>query len=315
MGEMKRMGVLVLAAAAALQAATPPQMTLKVGVELVNVLFTVTDRKGHFVPGLGRTDFLIEEDGRKQDTRFFSRENELPVTIGLLVDTSPSVRATFDKERAAAIRFFSATLREKDAALVIGFDKSVTLVQDFTDDPRRLERSIDELEIGPVMNGGTSMYDAVYLAAKEKLRDEAGRKTIILISDGDDTTSKIRAEEALATAHGSDAVIYTIAIGGGRWLGARGRRGTRFGSGDHGALKQLSEETGGTFFNIDKMQEFDEAFARINEELRNQYSIGYVSTNAARDGKYRRIRIIPRDQSYRIQARKGYYAAKRPDSQ
>jgi len=313
MGQMKRAGVVLLLAAAAVHAAVMPQLTVKVGVDLVNVLFTVTDRKGNLVSGLTRQDFLVEEDGKKQDIQFFSPENELPLTLGLLIDTSPSVQPTFDQERAAANRFLESVIRPKDLALVIGFEKSVTLVQDFTDDIRLLQRAVNSLEIGPTMDGGTSMFDAIYLASREKLRSEAGRKAIILISDGDDTTSKVRGNEAMIAVHGSDAVIYSIAIGGSWQNGFRNRRSA--GIGDHGTLKRLSEETGGSFFRVDARREFDEAFATIDEQLRRQYSLGFVSSNAVKDGKYRRIRIIPRDSTFRIQARKGYYAPRRPDSQ
>src|SRR5215813_9786328 len=123
---MKRIGVLILALAGAVNAGVTPQATVKVGVDLVNVLFTVTDRNGHLISGLTRQDFLLEEDGRKQDIQFFSSENELPLTLGLLVDTSPSVRPVFDQERAAANRFFAQVIQPRDLAMVIGFEKSVT---------------------------------------------------------------------------------------------------------------------------------------------------------------------------------------------
>ena len=310
---MNRVGVLILVVAAAVHAAATPQMTVKVGVELVNVQFSVTDRRGQFVTGLEKKDFLIEEDGRKQDIQFFSRD-ELPLTIGLLVDTSPSVRPTFEQERAAAVRFISRVLRPHDLALVMEFEKSVTLTQDFTDDTRLLTRALDDMRVGPIRNGGTSMYDAVYLASREKLKEEAGRKAIILVSDGDDTTSKVDQEGAFVAAHASDVVVYSIAIGGGvRPFRIRGplARGT----GDNGALRRISEETGGSFFKIDNPKEFDGAFDKINEELRNQYSLAYVPLNQARDGKYRRIHIISRDPAYRIQARKGYYAPRHPPNQ
>jgi len=290
-------------------------MTLKVGVDLVNVLFTVTDRKGHLVPRLSREDFLVEEDGRKQDIQFFSHENELPLTLGLLVDISPSVRPTFDQECVAASGFFEEVLRPKDLAMIISFEKQVTLVQDFTEDTRLLQRAIDSLEIGPSIDGGTSLYDAIYLAAKEKLKDEAGRKAIILISDGDDTTSKLKPEAAMFATHAADVVIYSIAIGGGWHSFGFGRRAMSTSFGGHGIMKRLSEETGGSYFDIDDRRDFHVAFARINEELRNQYSLGYVSSNPIKDGKFRRIKIIPRDPTYRIQARKGYYAASKASTQ
>src|SRR3989454_5569905 len=165
--------------------------TLKVSVELVNVPLSVSDRQGRFVASLTEKDFLVEEDGRRQQIRNFSRENELPLTLAMLIDTSPSVRPVFEEEKLTAASFLESILREKDLALVIGFDQSVTLLQDYTENLKSLKRAIDELEIG----GGTSIYDAVYLAGKEKLNDEAGRKAIILISDGEDTTSKTKLTE------------------------------------------------------------------------------------------------------------------------
>src|SRR5437660_5382031 len=223
------------------------QDTLRVTVDLVNVQFSVTDRHGRFVPGLTAQDFKVEEDGRRQEIRNFARENQLPLTLALLIDTSPSVRPVFDEEKLTAVSFLESVLREKDLALVIGFDRSVTMFQDYTDNVRLLKRAIEELETG----GGTSVYDAVYLACKEKLSEEAGRKAIILISDGEDTTSKLKFTEALVAAHQSNAVIYAIsnAVRGGFFsYGRRGRGG--FGGGSISTLKKFSEETGGTTFIV-----------------------------------------------------------------
>jgi VWFA-related protein len=308
---MKRVVLLPLIVAAVAQVFAQPQ-TLKVGVNLVNVLFTVTDHKGHLVPGLTQNDFLVEEDGKKQDVQFFSHENQLPLTLGLLIDVSPSVKPTFDQERAAASRFLRQVLRPKDLAMLIEFEKSVTLAQDFTDDLDLLQGAIDGLEIGPGIDGGTSLYDALYLSAKQ-LKEESGRKAIILISDGDDTTSKLKLNEAMVAIHNADCVIYSIAIGGSR-IGFNAPRALG-GAGGYGVMKKFSEETGGSFFRVDDQREFESAFAQINQELRNQYSIGYVSSNRLNDGKYRRIKIVPRDPTYRIQARKGYYAANNSGSQ
>ena len=286
------------------------QDTLKVTVDLVNVQFSAIDRHGRFVPGLTAKDFLVEEDGRRQEIRNFARENELPLTLAMLIDTSPSVRPVFDEEKTTADSFLESILRSKDLALVMGFDRSVTLVQDYTDNARLLKRAIDELEIG----GGTSVYDAVYLACKEKLAEEAGRKAIILISDGEDTTSKLKFGEALFAAHQSDAVIYAISnsVRGFFPYGRRGRNGA--GGGDIATLKKFSEETGGTTFVVNNQNSFARIFDQIAQELRTQYSLGYNSTNAARDGKYRQIKIIPRNSGYTVRARKGYYAAKGTDS-
>jgi VWFA-related protein len=298
----------ILCCGALVTALGQDQDTLKVSVDLVNVQFSVTDRHGRFVPNLTAKDFLVQEDGRRQEIRNFAREDELPLTLALLIDTSPSVRPVFDEEKMTAKSFLETILRTKDLALVIGFDRSVTLVQDYTDSARSLSRAIDELEIG----GGTSVYDAVYLACKEKLTDEAGRKAIILISDGEDTTSKLKFDEALIAAHQSDAVIYAISNDV-RGIFPYGRR--RGGSGgDIGTLKKFSQETGGATFVVSDEDSFEKIFDQIARELRSQYSLGYNSTNTARDGKFRQIKVTARDSSYTIRARRGYYAAKRTDN-
>jgi VWFA-related protein len=282
------------------------QDTLKVAVDLVSVQFSVTDKHGRFVPGLTAKDFKIEEDGRRQEIRNFARENELPLTLALLVDTSPSVRPIFEEEKTTAAGFLASILQDKDLALVIGFDRSVTLMQDYTENLRLLRRSIDDLEIG----GGTSVYDAVYLASKEKLRDEAGRKAIILISDGEDTTSKLKFNEALVAAHQSNAVIYAISNSTGGGFFSPGRRGGVLlgGGGDLSTLKKFSEETGGSTFVVNNEHGFKKIFDQIAEELRSQYSLGYISLNTARDGKFRQIRITTRDSGYTVKSRRGYYA-------
>ncbi len=283
------------------------QDTLKVSVDLVNVQFSVTDRRGRLIPGLKQEDFVLEEDGKRQEILHFGRENELPLTIGMLIDTSPSVRPVFEEEKDTAVAFLESILKPNDLALVMGFDRSVTLVQDFTDRPRLLKTAIDDLQIG----GGTSVYDAVYLACKEKLSYEAGRKTIILISDGEDTTSKTKFFEALVAAHQSDTVIYSISNSG-RGAFFQGGRGS-FGGGDPGTLRKFSEETGGATFFVDRANSFKKIFDEIAQELRSQYSIGYRSTNPNRDGKFRTIKIVPRDSNYLVRARKGYYAPKDRD--
>jgi VWFA-related protein len=296
---MKLLLVLVLLSATALELAA--QFTLKVGVDLVNVLFTVTDRRGRLVGNLGPEDFAVEEDGRKQTILHFARENELPLTLGMLIDTSPSVRPVFEEEKLTAVQFLRTVLKPADLAMVIGFDRTVTLVQDYTDSAGMLEEAIESLELG----GGTSVYDAVYLASKEKLQNEAGRKAIILISDGADTTSKVREFEALVAVHQSNAVVYSISNAGRGFFS--GRRGI---GGDPETLRKFAEETGGAMFFVENRNGFRKIFDQIAMELRSQYSLGYVSTNSAKDGKYRKIKIVPRDPGFKIQARQGYYAAR-----
>ena len=283
------------------------QFTIKVGVDLINVLFTVTDKDGRLVDGLGLEDFVVKEDGEEQTIQYFASENELPLTLALLVDTSPSVREVFAEEKRTARQFLRSILRSQDLALVMGFDRSVTLMQDFTESSGMLGDAIDDLRVG----SGTSIFDAVYLASEDRLAREAGRKAIILISDGEDTTSRIRRTEALISAHKADVVIYSISNtlrrGGGRF-GFGGQ-----GSGDIGTLKRLSEETGGAVFELDNRDDFQEIFEQIAAELRSQYSLAYVSTNLDHDGEYREIRIRPRDRDLRVRARRGYYAASEND--
>jgi len=302
MGQMKRLLLLILLAVASLQVkAEPPQYTIKVGVDLVNVPFTAADRHGRLIPGLTAADFVIEEDGRKQDILHFASENELPLTLAMLIDTSLSVRPVFNEEKETATAFLQSVLRPNDLALVIAFDRSVTLVQDLTENQRRLAVAIDELKLGPY----TALYDAVYLAGNEKLRHEAGRKAMILISDGQDNGSKMTFSDALLAAHQSDAVIYSIsnAPPARPLIGLNSRT-----YGDPGTLKKLSEDTGGGVFFVERNGDFQKIFDQIARELHSQYSIAYKSTNTAQDGKFRRVKISPKDSSLVIRSRRGYYA-------
>jgi VWFA-related protein len=294
-------------AAAATAESPPGQFTIRVGVDLVNVLFTVTDNNGRLVAGLGPEDFIVEEDGEEQEIQHFASENELPLTLALLVDTSPSVQPVFEEEKRTAGQFLNSILRQQDLALVMGFDREVTLMQDFTESSRLLGSAVADLEVG----SGTSVYDAVYLASEERLQHEAGRKAIILISDGEDTTSRVRRNESLISAHQADAVIYSISNTLPRRGGLFGLGGSR--GGDIGTLRALSEETGGAVFEIDDRSDFEEIFATIADELRSQYSLAYVSTNPEQDGEYREIRIRPKDRDLRVRARRGYYAPRQDD--
>jgi len=292
---MLRPTILMIVAAAVLQQA--PQTPLRVNVDLVNVAFTVTDRTGRFVSGLKQDDFALEEDGRKQDIQRFSQENEKPLTIGVLIDKSPSVGPVFNEEKAAAVSFLDTTLKSGDLAMVISFDRTVTLEEDFTEDKKPLRQAINSLTTG----NGTSVYDAIYLACKEQLPKEGGRKAIILISDGEDNTSKVKLPEALVAAHQSDAVIYSISNRVGGFFGNAPNAGAE-------TLKRFSLETGGTVYFVGGRSDLTEVFGEISDELRSQYSLAYISSDTTRDGKYRHIRIIPRDSSYKIKAREGYYA-------
>jgi len=288
---MKRvpaMLAILLVVAVLLAAAKPVQYQVRVNVDLVNINFSATDKNGRMVPGLTADDFIIEEDGRKQQVSQFSRERELPLTLALLVDISPSVAPVFQEEKRTAGAFLKSVLGKRDLALVIAFDRYVTLTQDFSEDLPSLTRAVAGLELS---KGGTSLFDAVYLAANEKLAREAGRKAIVILSDGDDSTSKYDMGKAMIAAQKSDAVIYSISN-----------------SGNSRTLRVMSDDTGGAFFKINRSGDYEKIFDQIALELRTQYSIAYHSSNPARDGKYRQIKIVPKNANLLVRARKGYYA-------
>ncbi|GAB4245542.1 MAG: hypothetical protein Kow00109_21570 [Acidobacteriota bacterium] len=268
----------------------------RVEVEAVNVLVTVTDKKtGKFVKELTVDDFEVYEDGVRQEITNFSAETNLPLAIALAIDTSSSVKLKLDFEKEAAIDFLFTVMRPIDRALVAEFDTGVTLLHDFTPDPNDLVEEIKRLRAG----GGTSLYDAIYLLCEQKMLYEEGRRTLIVLSDGADLTSKHTFQDALEMAQRAEVVIYAIST-------------TRFGADiDHegeNALKQLTEPTGGQVFFPFSTSEFSKAFTRIEEELRSQYNITYVPTNKARDGSFRRIEVKVRRGDVEVRHRAGYYA-------
>jgi VWFA-related protein len=276
--------------------AQQPSTTIRTEVALVNVVFSAVDRRGQYASGLTSDDFEVFEDNRKQKIQYFSdlsKENELPLTIALLIDTSGSVKNKLAFEKQTAAQFFRDVLRKnRDLALIIQFDSEVNLVQDFTQDQGRLLAALDTLQAG----NSTSLYDAIYLAAEEKLKEETGRKVIVVITDGDDTSSKLHKEEAIEAAQKYDVLIYGIGI--------RGEYGANF-----GILKKFAEETGGTFFSPRaRASEIQSAFKAIGEDLKGQYSLAYLSTNTKKDGTFRSIDIRCKVSGVRVRARKGYYA-------
>jgi VWFA-related protein len=279
------------------QAKTPAdQPTIRTEVALVNVVFSARDRSNRAAAGLKADDFLVFEDRQPQKIEFFSdleRGADVPLTIALLIDTSGSVKNKLEYEKDTAAEFFKSVLRKnKDLALIIQFDSDVNLVQDFTDDPNRLIGALDTLQAG----NSTSLYDALFLAVDEKLKHESGRKVVVVITDGEDTSSKLRKEAAITAAQKHDVLIYGI--------GVRGDLGTNF-----GVLKRFAEETGGLFFSPRaRFAEIQEAFRAIGEDLKGQYSLAYSSTNQKRDGSFRAIEIRSKISGIRIRARKGYYA-------
>ncbi len=291
----------------------PPPIT--VNVSLVNILASVHDKHGALIGNLTKDDFSVLEDGKPQTIKYFTRETDLPLTIGLLIDVSASQRNLLDIERRAAHAFFSQVLRKKDEAFLISFGEDSELLQDYTNSPKLLQAGLSHLQINSGASGigpgpvptisqprGTVLYDAVYLAAREKLRSEVGRKAIVLITDGVDQGSKLRIEEAIEAAQKSDVVIYSIDYADPSAYGM-----FSFGVSDSALLK-MSGETGGRVFKVDRKHSLDDAFKELQDEMRSQYAIAYTSTNEAQDGSFRKLTVKVADKNLKVQVRKGYYA-------
>jgi Ca-activated chloride channel homolog len=280
------------------QAPTNPNK-IKVRVDLVNVLMTVSNKKNHLVTDLTKDDFQVFEDSKPQTIRYFSRETNLPVRIGVLIDTSNSVRDRLRFEQEAAVDFLNTTLRPgKDMAFVVAFDVETQMVQDYTDDMEKLSKAIGSLLAG----GVTSLYDAIYFSCKEKMLffpppEPYLRRIMIIISDGGDNQSERTREEALAMAQRAEVTIYTIST----------NRSGLPGRGDK-VLRRLAEETGGRAFLPFEASDLAANFHEITRELRSQYSLAYISTNRAHDGAFRTITIEPPEKRLRVRAKAGYFA-------
>lgn len=316
--------VILLAVATALgQSAPPPKappedesQVIRVEVDLVNIFFSVRGKKGTYVPNLQKGDFDLFENGKPQDIKFFSRETDLPLTIGLLVDVSRSQEALIEVEKSASLKFFSQVLRPKDMAFIISFGSDSDLLQDFTNSPTLLERGLSGLRVRGGVSGvitpstvptpgggrGTVLYEAIWLAAKDKLRREVGRKAIVVISDGVDVGSRLKLEQAIEEAQRSDTIIYSVLFEDPRYTYYQGMSGS-------GPMKKMAEETGGRMFRVDRGTSLDAIYKQIEEEMRSQYTLGFTSSNPEKDNTFRKIEIKPRDKDFRVQARKGYYAS------
>ena len=274
--------------------------TITKRVDEVNVVFTVTDKRGHFVKDLTQNDFRVVDDSKPAlSIRSFRNETNLPLRVGLLIDASNSIRDRFKFEQEAAIEFLNQIIRPRfDQAFVIGFDTTPEVTQDFTDNTEKLSKGVRMLRPG----GGTAMYDAIYYACRDKIMaedkgSEATRRAIILLSDGDDNQSRVSRDEALEMAQKAEVIIYTISTN---------TSGLKL-KGDK-VLEYLADQTGGRAFFPFKIQEVADAFSQIQDELRSQYAVSYKPADFASNGKYRKIDILADNKKYKVRSRKGYYA-------
>jgi VWFA-related protein len=292
--------------------------TLKVSVRVVQLFFNVKDKKGALIPNQTKDDFEILEDGKPQTVKYFTAESNLPLTLGILIDSSGSQMRVLEMEKEVGGAFLNEILREKDEAFVIDFDVNVDLLQDFTNDVRRLKAALNKAKIntgggggslpglggGPIPTSnprGTLLYDAVYLAAHDELAHEVGRKAMILLTDGEDQGSQLRIRDAIEAAQKSDSICYVLLIADRGFYGG-------FGYSGDSEMKKLANETGGRVIEVgNKMDKLREAFDQIAKELRSQYNIGYTPTNTALDGSFRKVEVRSK-QGYKIQTRSGYYA-------
>ena len=323
------------------------QGKIAVEVKTVSVLATVRDKKGKIISTLGKDDFALEEDGRPQAINYFVRESDQPLRLGLLVDTSLSQRRVLEQERTASYSFLDHLLRpEKDLDFVIHFDREVELLQEFTASRPKLQAALQALQTPQQdsnsgsngggsgsgrggssgrgsgrRGGGTLLYDAIYLASDEVMSKQQGRKALIILSDGVDHGSKESLTTAIETAQRADTVVYSILFKddeengnhGGFSMGRGGgeRRGGRYPQEERPdgkkILQQISKATGGRLYEVSKKETVGKIYSEIEEELRNQYSLGYTPEKNSGTG-YHKIVLTTKQKDLIVQARDGYYA-------
>jgi len=274
---------------------------IQVEVNRVNILFTVTDKKGRFITDLNKADFLVLENKQPQSIMEFAAESDLPLRLAVLIDTSNSIRDRFRFIQEAAVEFITSVMRPKeDKALVVSFDSSAELVSDLNDDPEKLAAMVRNLRPG----GGTALYDAIYFACRNKLSWEQPRhkfrRAMIVLSDGDDNQSQMSRDQSLEMAQKADVVIYTIST-----------NITRIETDGDKVLKYLAAETGGQAFFPFKVEDLSQSFENIANELRHQYNIYYRPEHMKTDGSYQTLAVHVKDRKdLVVRARKGYYAPK-----
>jgi VWFA-related protein len=298
--------------------------TLKVNVNLVDLFFTVKDKNGLLVPHLTRNDCTVLEDKAPQTLKSFVAETDQPLTLGILLDTSGSQQNVLPLEQEVGSQFLQRVLRSKDEAFLVSFDVDVDLLQDFTNSPHQLAHAMNKAEINtaggnggagiPGAGGGTIptvgdpkgtlLYDAINLAANEKLSQESGRKAMIILTDGEDQGSRTKIGEAIAAAEKSNVIVYVILIADRGFYG-----GFNMGYSGYSAARRIAEETGGRLIDVgNNGKKLEAAFQQIEDELRTQYVASYTPNNTKLDGTFRRVAVQCTGNDLKVQVRKGYYA-------
>jgi VWFA-related protein len=301
-----------LQAAAALSVAfarAQDQPVFSTDVKVVNILATVRNKTGDLLASLNKEDFSLSEQGRPQTIRYFARETDLPLTVGLMVDTSGSQQRVLDAERGASFRFLDQVVREnKDKVFIVQFDSAVQVRQDLTSSVRKLEDVLayvdteTERQLQIQHGGGTLLYDAVVRASNDIMKKQTGRKALIVLTDGVDNGSYDTLQDAVDAAQRADTLVYSILYAD---PGAYGPFG---GGGGDRVLRRMSEETGGGYFEVSKKLPVDRIFDIIEQELRNQYNIGYVSDKPAVVSEFRAIQLTAAQKGLTVQARRQYWA-------
>jgi VWFA-related protein len=304
-----------------------PAETLKLNVNVVGLFFNVKDKHGALIPNLTKDDFEVFEDGKQQTVKYFAAESNLPLTLGILIDSSGSQLHVLDMEKEVGGAFLRQILTDKDEAYVMDFNIDAELIQDYTRDVHRLQAALNKVKInsgvtmptlpgaggGPVptsQSPGTVLYDAVYLSAHDMLAKEVGRKAMVLLTDGEDEGSRLKIKDAMEAAQKADAIVYVLLCADRGFYGS-----FQMGYSGESEMRKLTEATGGRVINVgNKFDKLKEAFDQVAAELRSQYNLGYTPTNTKQDGSYRKLEIKSK-QSYKIQSRAGYYASARDQQQ